>query len=132
VRNQNVLFIGITDNESDTLQVESLDGLTNVPRYHGFGIVGLERESKLKDVSLDDYIAFITEKISKSELPSDFLKRVSKAITPITYHDKTILMIEVECGDSPVYFKEKMYQRDGANCKEVTGSAQGDIFKLFN
>ena len=126
------LFIGITDNESDTLQVESLDGLTNVPRYHGFGIVGLERESKLKDVSLDDYIAFITEKISKSELPSDLLKRVSKAITPITYHDKTILMIEVECGDSPVYFKEKMYQRDGANCKEVTGSAQGDIFKLFN
>lgn len=125
------LFLGVTDKESDTAQVELLDGLSNVPRYHGFGIVGLEREALLKGVSLDDYIAFITEKISKSSLPSDLIKRVTKSITPITYHDKTVLMIEVECGSAPVYFNEKMYQRDGANCKEVTGSAQGDIFRLF-
>lgn len=127
-----ILFLGITDKEEDTLKVEALDGLTNVPRYHGFGVVGLEREAILKGVSLDDYIAFITDKISKSTLPSDLLKRISKAITPITYHDKTVLMIEVECGTEPVYFKDKMYQRDGANCKEVTGAAQGDIFKLFS
>ena len=41
-------------------------------------------------------------------------------------------MIEVECGASPVYYKEEMFQRDGANCKKVTGSAQADIFKLFS
>jgi len=126
------LFIGITDNENDTLQVEELDGLINVPRYYGFGVVGLEREAILKGTSLDNYITFITEKISKCGLTSDLLKRVSKAITPITYHSKTILMIEVECGNSPVYYKDKMYQRDGANCKEISGAAQGDIFKLFN
>lgn len=125
------LFIGVTDKEDDTSKVEQLDNLTNVPRYHGFGIVGLEREAILKGVSLDDYIGFITEKISNSSLPSDLLRRVSKAITPISYHDKTILMIEVACGTEPVYFKDKMYQRDGANCKEVTGAAQGDIYKLF-
>ena len=125
------LFIGITDKEDDTLKVEQLDGLSNVPRYHGFGIVGLEREAMLKGVSLDDYIAFISDKISKSSLPSELLKRISKALTPITYHDKTVLMVEVECGTDPIYFKDKMYQRDGANCIEVTGAAQGDIFKLF-
>lgn len=125
------LFIGVTDKEEDTLKVEQLDNLTNVPRCHGFGIVGLEREAILKSVSLDDYIGFITEKISNSPLPTDLLKRVSKSITPISYHDKTILMIEVECGTEPVYFKDKMYQRDGASCKEVNGAAQGDIYKLF-
>jgi len=54
-----------------------------------------------------------------------------KSITPITYQNHTVLMIEVECGDSPVYYKDLMYQRDGSNCKEVTGAAQASVFKLF-
>jgi hypothetical protein len=126
------LFIGVTDEESDTLQVEKLDNLTNVPRYYNFGIVGLEREAKLKGVSLDTYISFITKKISDSKLPNDLKTRISKSITPITYHGMTILMIEVECGKEPIYYEDKMYQRDGANCVEVKGAKQGDIFKLFN
>jgi hypothetical protein len=125
------LFLGVTDKEEHTLQVEKLDEMSDSPRYYGFGIVGLEREAKLKGVSLDDYITYITDKISNSDLDKELLKRVSKAYTPITYHNKTILMIEVECGTSPVYYKEEMFQRDGANCKKVTGSSQADIFKLF-
>lgn len=126
------LFIGVTDEESDTLQVEKLDNLTNVPRYYNFGIVGLEREAKLKGVTLDTYISFITKKISDSKLPSDLKTRISKSITPITYYGMTILMIEVECGKDPIYYEDKMYQRDGANCVEVKGAKQGDIFKLFS
>jgi len=125
------LFIGVTDKEADTVQVERLDNIDNVPRYYGFGIVGLEREAILKGVSIDDYITFITNKISNSDLPADLLKRISKAITPITYHNKTVLMIEVECGIAPIYYKDLMFQRDGSNCKEVKGAAQGDVFRLF-
>ncbi len=125
------LFLGVTDKEEDTLKVEALDGLSNLPRYYGFGVVGLEREAKLKGVSLDDYISFITNKITQSDLPSDLRARVSKSITPITYHDHTVLMIEVASGTAPVYYKDQMFERDGANCKVVTGAAQGEIFKLF-
>ena len=125
------LFIGVTDKEADTLQVEKLDKLTNSPRYHNFGIVGLEREALLKGVSLDDYVSSITNKISQSNLPKDLITRVTKSLTPITYHGNTILMIEVVCGTEPVYFEDKMYQRDGANCVEVVGAKQSDIFKLF-
>lgn len=125
------LFLGVTDNESDTLKVENLDGLVAVPRYYDFGIVGLEREALLKGTSLDDYITFITNKISTSELPQDLKARVSKSVTPVTYHGYTVLMIEIQSGDSPVYYQDQMYERDGANCKVVTGAAQGNIFKLF-
>lgn len=125
------LFIGVTDKESDTIQVEKIDKLINVPRYYGFGVVGLEREAKLKGVTLDEYISFITKKISDSQLPNDLKTRISKSITPITYHGMTVLMIEVECGKEPVYYLDKMYQREGANCVEVIGAKQGDIFKLF-
>lgn len=125
------LFIGVTDEESDTLQVEKLDGLKNVPRYNGFGVVGLEREAKLRGVSLDDYITFLTKKISDSTLPNDLKTRISKAITPITYHGMTILMIEVKAGSEPVYYNDNLYHRDGANCIEVKGAKQAEIFKLF-
>lgn len=125
------LFLGVTDKEDDTLKVEVLDGLTDVPRYHGFGVVGLEREAILKGVSLDEYVSYITQKISDSELPEALKKRITKSITPITYHGNTVLMIEIESGTEPVYFKDELYQRDGANCKVVRGAAQGDIFKLF-
>lgn len=125
------LFIGVTDKEDDTKQVEKLDGLVNCPRYYNFGIVGLEREAKIKGVSLDEYISFITDKISKSDLPNDLKTRITKSITPITYSGMTVLMIEVECGNEPVYYKDIMYARNGANCIEVKGSRQADIFQLF-
>lgn len=126
------LFIGVTDKESDTVQVETLDNLVNTPRYYGFGIAGLEREAIIKGVSLDQYIAFIMDKISQSNLPKELKARVSKTATPITYHGKTVLMLEIESGNEPVYFNDKMYERDGANCKEVTGADQAKIFKLFS
>jgi len=125
------LFIGITDKENDTLQVEKLDNLKDTPRYHDFGIVGLEREAKIKGVSLDDYISFITNKISNSKLDSALKTKVSKNITPITYHENTILMIRVDAGEEPIYFEDKLYHRDGANCVEVVGAKQKDIYSLF-
>lgn len=125
------LFIGVTDKETDTLQVEQLDGLTNIPRYHEFGIVGLEREALIKGVSLDKYISFITEKITHSDLDSELKARVTKNITPITYHNNTALMIRIDSGNDPVYFEDKLYQRNGANCVEVKGGKQKDIYSLF-
>lgn len=125
------LFIGVTDKEEDTLKIEKLDSLDKCPRYYNFGIVGLEREAKIKGVSLDEYISFITSKISQANLPADLLARVTKAITPITYNGNTVLMIEVECGNEPVYYNDKLFARDGANCIEVTGAKQANIFKLF-
>lgn len=125
------LFIGVTDKEADTLKVEELDSLKNIPRYHDFGVVGLEREAAIKGVTLDQYISFITGRISASNLDSSLKTRITKDLTPITYHGHTVLMIIVNSGSEPVYFEEKLYQRDGANCVEVIGSRQKEIFKLF-
>ena len=125
------LFIGVTDKERDTVQVENLDGLVDVPRYYEFGVVGLEREAKIKEVTIDQYISYITTRISSSNLESDLKTRITKELTPITYHGHTILMIKVSCGNKPVFFEEKLYQREGTNCIEVTGSKVADIFNLF-
>jgi len=128
---QGLLFIGVTDKEADTVKVEALDHLTHVPRIHGFGIVGLEREATIRGVSLDRYISFITEKISKSPLPPSLKTKILTSITPITYNDHTVLMISVISGMEPVFLRDKLYVRDGANTKEVSGEAIGAVYNLF-
>lgn len=126
------LFIGVTDCEEDTKKVEKLDQLTSVPRIGNFGVVGLEREAKLKGLSLDQYISYITQQIRHSELPDWLKTQVNARITPITYHMKyTVLMIEVAAGDKPVWYKENLWIRDGTSCIKVEGSDISSVFKLF-
>lgn len=125
------LFIGITDKEEDTKRVELVDKLKNVPRFHNFGIVGLEREAILRGVSLDNYITTITSKIASSELPSWLKTQITKDITPITYFNFTVLLIPVKAGNKPVFFRDRLYTREGANCKEVKGAEISDIYNLF-
>ena len=125
------LFVGVTDKEEDTKSIEKLDKISGIPRFHQFGIAGIEREADLKGVSLDQYISFILSKIRGSDLDEALKSSVTKEITPITYDNKTVLMIKVPAGKEPVYYKDSMYQRDGDKTVEVKGKDQANIYKLF-
>jgi hypothetical protein len=125
-------FIGISDKEVDTQKIESLD-LIQAPRIPPFGIVGLEREAKLKGVSLDEYMLFITRKIRDSELPEWLKTSINTNVNPITYSDKTVLMLEIKAGNSPVWHNNKLYIRDGNEKKpqEVSGNQVDAVYSLF-
>lgn len=125
------LFVGVTDKEEDTQKIEELDNTKDIPRFHQFGIAGIEREALIKKVSLDQYISFILSKIRDSDLDDALKSRLTKEITPITYDNRTVLMIKVTPGEEPVYYKDQMYQRDGDKTVEVKGKEQTNIFKLF-
>jgi len=124
------LFIGVSDKESDTQRIEKLDNIT-APRIHSFGIVGLEREASIKGCSLDDYVNLISRKIRESKLPDSLKTRVNTNLTPITYSDRTVLMIEVKAGDQPVWYDNKLYIRDGHEKKEVSGEQIAAVYNLF-
>ncbi len=125
------LFIGITDKERDTLVIEELDHI-KVPRISGFGIVGLEREAMLKNVSLDSYISMITQRIRQSDLPDWLKTQVNTSIMPISYKGYTILKISVNSGDMPVWYNDKLYIRDGlGNFNGAEGSYVESVYRLF-
>jgi hypothetical protein len=126
------LFIGISDKEADTQRIENLDSM-QAPRIPPFGIVGLEREAKLRGVSLDDYILFITRKIRDSELPDWLKTSINTNVNPITYSGNTVLMLEISAGAEPVWHKNKLYIRDGIEKKnqEVSGAQVAAVYSLF-
>ncbi|MTH55567.1 DUF262 domain-containing protein [Bacillus mangrovi] len=124
------LFIGVTDREAHTIRVEDLDEITAI-RVGEYGVVGLEREAVLKGVSLDQYLAYITEKINNSLLPDRVKSNISSMMTPINYKEKTILMLEIECGDEPCWYGDEMYVREGGQCKKINGADVALVFSRF-
>lgn len=126
------IFIGVTDKEEDTKRIEDLDKIT-APRFFSFGIVGLEREARLKSTSLDQYILSISRKIRDSKLPEWLKTAVNTNLTPITYMDHTVLMIEVKAGNEPAWYGDKLYIRDGHEKKpqEVSGGQISAVYSLF-
>lgn len=126
------IFIGVTDKEQDTKRIEQLDNISS-PRFYSFGIVGLEREAKLHGTSLDQYILFISRKIRDSKLQEWLKTAVNTSLTPITYMEHTVLMIEVKAGEQPAWYGDKLYIRDGHEKKpqEVSGEQINAVYGLF-
>jgi uncharacterized protein with ParB-like and HNH nuclease domain len=126
------IFVGVTDTNEDTEQVARIDNLTAIPRVYEFGVVGLEREARFRGISLDSYIQFITQKIRSSQLEQNLKTRVLRDMIPLTYLGNTVLIIKVESGSCPVYYRDRLYVRSGANCEEVTGAQTAAVFALFS
>jgi uncharacterized protein with ParB-like and HNH nuclease domain len=126
------IFIGVSDKEQDTKRIEKLDNIT-APRFYSFGIVGLEREAYLKGTTLDDYIFSISRGIRESKLPEWLKTAVNTKLTPITYMEHTVLMIEVRAGDEPAWYGEKLYIRDGheKQPQDVSGGQIAAVYSLF-
>jgi hypothetical protein len=126
------IFIGVSDKEQDTRRIEQLDNIT-APRFFSFGIVGLEREAHLKGTTLDDYILSISRKIRESKLPDWLKAAVNTNLTPITYMEHTVLMIEVRAGEEPAWYGDKLYIRDGheKQPQDVSGGQIAAVYSLF-
>ncbi|MGG2484068.1 MULTISPECIES: GmrSD restriction endonuclease domain-containing protein [Brevibacillus] len=124
------IFIGVSDREAHTLRIEQIDNVV-APRVGDFGVVGLEREAKLKGVSLDQYFSFITTKLTNSDLPDSLKANITSRLSPINYRGSMVIMIEVLCGDEPSWYKDEMYVRDGAQCKKVQGADVASVFSRF-
>ena len=126
------ILLGVTDNEQDTKRVECLDEI-NAPRFDSFGIVGLEREANIHNTSLDNYILFISRKIRNSQLPEWLKTQINTNLIPINYQDYTVLMIKIEAGNEPAWYKNKLYIRDGheKQAQEKSGEQISAVYSLF-
>ncbi|MDJ0615392.1 MAG: DUF262 domain-containing protein [Calothrix sp. MO_192.B10] len=126
------IFLGISDTEKDTKLIENLDHIS-APRFFPFGIVGIEREAKIQDITLDQYILQISRKIRDSQLPEWLKTSVNTALTPITYQNHTVLMIEIQAGKEPVWYNNKLYIRDGheKQPQELSGEKISAVYSLF-
>ncbi len=124
------IFIGVADSEKDANRVEELDEIKPIKintRY----VVGIERELKLENLSIDSYVAKFIGAIKKTELSEPLKSQVLSQIDIIEYKGLNALRIRIPKQEEMSFVGTKSYIRESSNTKELLGPKLIAISKLF-
>ncbi|ENK2313137.1 TPA: GmrSD restriction endonuclease domain-containing protein [Vibrio alginolyticus] len=112
------IIIGVADSQSDADTIAKADNIS--PRLVGKKfVVGIQREAKLLNKSIEDYVAIWKARINDSEL-SDSLKK--DVLSNIDYHDyygMGLIIISVPAQPRESYVGKKVYWRNLDSTEEV-------------
>ncbi|MCO6173671.1 DUF262 domain-containing protein [Flavobacterium sp. NRK F10] len=125
------LFIGVADKQADAIRVQALDEVdykTINQRY----VVGIDRELKLLNGNLDDYINKLMSKISKSNLTDPLKSQVLSQLDVIDYKGVTILRIRIPKQKELSFVGKSSYIRENSKTIELEGPKLISISKLFD
>jgi uncharacterized protein with ParB-like and HNH nuclease domain len=124
------LFIGVADKEQDAERILSLDKVefkTINQRY----IVGIDRELKLLNGNLDDYINKLMGKISKSDLTEPLKSQVLSQLDVIDYKNLTIIRLRIPKQKELSFVGKSSFIRENSKTIGLDGPKLISISKLF-
>lgn len=124
------LFFGVADklNDAETIKkIDSIDYRTINDRY----VVGIDRELKLENWSLDDYINKILGEIEKSELSEPLKSQVKSQIDIIDYKGLSIIRIRIPKQAKISFVGKKSFIRENSKTIEMDAPRLLSISKLF-
>lgn len=124
------LFFGVADklNDAETIKkIDSIDYRTINDRY----VVGIDRELKLENWSLDDYINKILGEIEQSELSEPLKSQVKSQIDIIDYKGLSIIRIRIPKQAEISFVGKKSFIRENSKTIEMDAPRLLSISKLF-
>lgn len=124
------LFFGVADklNDAETIKkIDKIDYRTINDRY----IVGIDRELKLENWSLDDYVNKLLGEIDKSELSEPLKSQVKSQIDIIDYKGMSIIRIRIPKQSEISFVGNKSFIRENSKTIEMDAPRLLSISKLF-
>lgn len=79
--------------------------------------------------SLDNFYRWIIQKIQSQPIDQTTKDAIGREIKIVRYKDKSVIIFRLKAGQQPIAYKEKFYQRIGANVDEIEFSQHGDLFE---
>lgn len=123
------LLIGIADKESDANRISLLDSVTPL-KFDDHYIVGIEREAKVMNISVDEYCAQIKDIIDKSNLSEALKLSVLANIDVITYRGFSVAVIVIPPQRELSFVGDSVFIRKCSSTTEVTNPRE--IIALSN
>jgi hypothetical protein len=125
------VVIGIADNEKDAAKVHDVDKV-QAETYRGFRIVGIDREAVLAGKDLNEYWHWIMQRLETSGLDPKIALQVKGDARLVSYGSgKAVLLVKVDGGSEPNFFKEEMYERAGSDTTKVDRPAYMRVYGRF-
>ena len=123
------LFIGIADKKQDALRIAELDHIKPAFVADHY-IVGIEREARALNISVEGYCRRIKNAIDTPKLSKALALSVLPNIDIVRYRNLSVLRIEVPPQNEISYYDGKVYIRKHSNTEEVTSAC--DIVAIAN
>ncbi|MDQ6948122.1 MAG: ATP-binding protein [Actinomycetota bacterium] len=124
------VVVGIADNAAAAARVEVLDSV-HADIYRGFRIVGIDRESALRDSDLNDYWHWLMQRFESSSLDARIGTQVKADARLVSYGTKAVLVLKVLGTGEPTYFDGEIYERRGSDTVAVPKEEYMRVFSRF-
>lgn len=128
------LFIGVADKKQDAERVNHLDQV-EPHEINGRYIVGVDREAKLLNISLEKYTDILLNELRNSELSDPLKTQVLTKFDTIqitkAHQTFSVIRITVPVQAEISYVGDDAFVRDGSSTKEAKGKKITSIYELF-
>lgn len=124
------VIVGVADKSTTADRVNELFDVKPIP-YGGFYITGVEHEGALLGKNPDQFFQLITDKIKNSEISEPLKSYMNSHMKNVLYYDKTVFVMEIEGQSEPSLYKDKYFERLGAQVFEVEPKNFSSLFSRF-
>lgn len=128
------LFIGVADKEKDAARIKLLDHIEPY-EINGRYIVGIDREAKLLNMSLEQFTDILLNLIRNSELSEPLKTQVLTKFDTIQiaklHHVFSVIRVTIPAQTGISYLGDDAFIRSGPSTKKATGKEIASIYELF-
>ncbi|NYV73860.1 DUF262 domain-containing protein [Streptomyces sp. UH6] len=112
------LYLGVADEEKDARRVASLDSVTpvSVGPHH---VVGIDREAKVKKMSLDNYVQRFVSHIARAGLSEPLATQILSHVDTIEYKGFSVIRILIPGQGDLSYCNDAVFVRRGSSTEKV-------------
>ncbi|MEG4866223.1 MULTISPECIES: GmrSD restriction endonuclease domain-containing protein [unclassified Microcoleus] len=128
--NDGYIFLGVVDKKQDAEKIQNLDGI-NPLEINGRYVVGIDREARVLDKTLEDYVGILINAIRKSDLTDPLKSHVLMKIDTINYKGYSVIRINVPSQKEVSFVGEKALMREDSSTVEAKGPKLMAVFQLF-
>lgn len=117
------VYLGIADKAADAARIKKLDGVNalNVASISDVQIVGIDREIKVLQTTLDKYMRLITDSIQASQLSEPLKTQVLQNIDVIDYKGRTVVRMVVPKQQSVSFIGDDCFIRIASSTHKAKG-----------
>ena len=120
----------LADKSADAARIAALDKVTPV-KFEHVDIVGIDREAKVLDMQLDNYVKLFENALSAAPLSEPLKTQVRAGFDVVTVKGMSVLRMRAPNQSGPSFLGDECFFRAGSSTIRATGPQIAAISKLF-
>ena len=124
------IFIGVADRLEHADRIKGLDSINPI-NINNVYVVGIERESKILGMNIEDYVRMIVSELRKTDLSNPLKTDLLSHLDIIQYRNLNVIRINIPPQKEMAWVGEKAFIREHSNTVEATAKQIAEITKKF-